>query len=59
MADFLGDFLKLMKGCSVGRGENIGRDTINGLIVSTVFASDLEVYETAIIDAERSCPVER
>lgn len=49
------DFLK-----DVGNYETrkLGRETINGLDVSTAFTSD-EGYETAIIDANGVHPVER
>lgn len=56
--NFFSDLMKLMKGCTE-HGDNIGKDSVNGLVVSTIFATDLEIYETAIVDQKSAYPVER
>lgn len=52
------DFLKLLYG-SIVPGKSVFREEVSGFIVSTIFAYDLEVYETAIIDQNGTHPVER
>lgn len=37
---------------------NVARDTVDTLLIDTAFTSD-EGYETAIIDKNQTCPVER
>jgi len=55
---FLDDFSRLLNGCS-NSGTRLARNDVAGLEISTIFAHDLEVYETAIIDANGAYPVER
>jgi hypothetical protein len=42
-----------------GEGRVVAGDVLNGLALSTVWASDMVLYETAVIDAHGVHPVER
>ena len=62
MLDFLEDMLCMTSGMVElfkERPEHIGKDTVDGLVVSTVWTTDLLVYETAIKDKNGFKPVER
>jgi hypothetical protein len=52
------EVFKLFKGCVVPP-EKFLRDEAGGVVISTVYAPDLEVYETAVLDRMSSYPVER
>jgi hypothetical protein len=45
------DIFTMLDGIIKGPGERLASDAVNGLVISTVFTTDLEVYETAIQDA--------
>jgi len=49
------DYLKF----GTARFVKLDRAEINGLVVSTVFATDTRQYETAILDKNTTIPVER
>jgi hypothetical protein len=48
----------MIYGCLVGP-KPLARDVLAGITVSTIYAVDVERYETAILDAEEAIVVER
>ena len=55
----MSDIFRLLSGIMAGGPlETVGRDEVNGLIVSTVLTVD-QGYETAVIDDSATHPVQR